>query len=103
MPFAFVFEVGIGASPESGSQLIVILTYIDHLDSFCSYRICRAELSENCGHRLPSGLHRWAPAAGWGGVCASSLEVAAVHCYSAQHLLLALLLVSLFGTKQEIT
>lgn len=87
-------------SPRLDSQLIAIPTCIDHLGSLCSYRICRAELSENSGHCLPSGLHRRAPGAGWRGLRASALEVAAAHGYSAQHLLCALLLVSALGTKK---
>lgn len=85
------------------SQLIVVATGIDHLGSLRSYRICRVELPENGGHCLPSGLHRRAPGAGWRGLCAASLETAAAHCHSAQRLLLALLLVSPFRTKKDVT
>lgn len=95
-------QVGSLVSAWLDSQLTVVLTHSDHMRSLCSYRICRAELPENSRDFLPSHLYRWTPGACRGGVCASSLEVAAVHRYSAQLLLLALLLVSLFGTKKEI-
>lgn len=69
--------------------------------NLCSYRVCRAELSENGGDFIPSGLHRGAPGADRGGLRPPPLEVAAAHGDPAQLLLSALLLVSPPGTKKE--
>lgn len=94
-------EVVILVSPSLDSQPTVVLTCVDYWGSFCSYRVCRAELSENRGDLLPSGLYLWAPGSCWGGVRTSTLEVAAVHRDSAQLLLLVLLLVSPVEQKRN--
>ena len=96
-----VFKVGILVVLLWDRQLTVVLTGADPLGSLCSYRIRWAELPEDSGDFLPSGLHGWTPCACWGGLCAATLEVASVHRDSAQLLLLALLLVSPSGTKRK--
>lgn len=98
-----VFKVGILVVLSLDHQLPVVLTGADPLGSRHSYRICRAETPEDGGDFLPSGLHDWTPRACWGGLCASTLEVASVHRDSAQLLLLAVLLVSPRGTKRKET
>lgn len=98
-----VFEVGVLVVLSLDRQLTVVLTGADPLGSLHSYRICRAEIPEDSGDFLPSGLHDWTPRACWGGLCASALEMASVHRDSAQLLLLAVLLVSPRGTKRKET
>lgn len=98
-----IFEVGILVALSLDHQLTGVLTGAGPLGSLHSYRICRAEIPEDSGDCLPSGLHGWTPCACWGGLCASALEVASAHRDSAQLLLLALLLVSPRGTKRKET